>query len=590
MTKQDEPHRSVAADDIIDRIYEIALNPEAIEDFVDHWSDLNAGGAVAADVAKGSFDAAFKTHLDRAEQFLQMGDRAAPLGEDPLAAYQNFAAFIIDEGAQITACNAAASTAFGIQLGCTLDALNFPADTIEDLHVAAQALFAGAAEQTLKSATDPDAPALLMRLKRIADSQGSARILVTSTKFEWRDTIASFLGKTFGLTPAEQAVTRGLAEGADAKDIARTRKTSVATVRGQIKVVARKLNLRTQADIVRFTMAIAAFDGASLRTPSPAYAAAIVLTDSGLKREFHKPFKTIALPDGRRFDFHDMGPASGNPILVTHMGSCMVRWSRDMLRQAFAHNLRVICPIRAGFGCSDPLPPSADVLKQGCDDMAYLLSTLGIIRLPLVVQGSDFPFGATMVSRRPDLISEVFAVGGKPSLPGGAQLKARGRWQQFFVSAARNNPQLLTFASNAVMAMSRRVSPETMLTRLCKDSPADLEVLQTPDIREALIANIEMMAHGSPHIGPAFAREYLAFESDQSAEIACTKTLPIKIIIADQDPTIDLRQVPLLEAAYPWMSFEIIQNAGLALLFQNYPSFVPVFADAAARADTHRGT
>jgi len=50
-------------------------------------------------------------------------------------------------------------------------------------------------------------------------------------------------------------------------------------------------------------------------------------------------------------------------------------------------NLRVICPIRAGYGHSDALELTADPLDAASQDSAFLLNTLGVRRLPYVAQG-----------------------------------------------------------------------------------------------------------------------------------------------------------------------------------------------------------
>ncbi|MEM9984376.1 MAG: hypothetical protein AAF804_04710, partial [Bacteroidota bacterium] len=50
-----------------------------------------------------------------------------------------------------------------------------------------------------------------------------------------------------------------------------------------------RYNLRSQADIVRFTLAIAAFDGISLQPPKPTNSPTLVLTPEALESEFHKP-------------------------------------------------------------------------------------------------------------------------------------------------------------------------------------------------------------------------------------------------------------------------------------------------------------
>lgn len=576
MTNQHFSRSPTDHQDMIDRLYEVALNPDALESFINNWQDGQ----------QATFDAAFQSHLERADQFLQIGERATGDASAALAPYRNFAGFVLDEAFQIDACNAAAIEAFAIRSGQHIDHLGVLPESLANLKSCAAELFNGTIATTASLNTvAEDAPgSILFRLQKYSGAGGQPRVLVVSTQFRWRDTTAALLETTFDLSKAEQEVTRRLTEGGDVKDIAHDRGTSTETVRSQIKAIMRKLNARSQTEIVRFCMALAAVEDAPTEDPNKARSTALALTSSALEQAFWKPFRQVTLPDGRRLSYHDMGPPNGHPMLFTHMGSCMVRWSRKMLRLAFLNNLRVICPIRAGFGASDPLAPGADVLAQGCADMAQLLDALGLASLPFVAQGSDFPFATAFATRYPDRVTEIIAVGGKPCLPGGANIEARGSWQQFFVSAATHNPKLLAFASNAVMAMSRRVSPETMLARLCKDSPSDLACLSDPDIKQALVANIELMASGSPHIGRAFAMEFAAFHTDWSADVLRSKQLPVRVYIAREDPTIDLNQLPILQQAYPWITFQVVEKAGLALVFQNYQELIPEFSLAAAHA------
>jgi hypothetical protein len=57
--------------------------------------------------------------------------------------------------------------------------------------------------------------------------------------------------------------------------------------------------------------------------------------------------------------------------------------------------------------------------------------------------------------------------------------------------------------------------------------------------------------------------------------------LPIQVFVGSEDPTIDLDQLPVLSRLYPWIRFERVENAGLALMFQHHQHLIPVFAAAA---------
>ncbi len=255
-----------------------------------------------------------------------------------------------------------------------------------------------------------------------------------------------------------------------------------------------------------------------------------------------------------------------------------------MIRSAFEHNLRVICPIRGGYGHSDDLKPSADPLGTASGDTLFLLKRLGMARLPYVVQGTDFPFASDLIARHPDVVSDLIGVGARPCLPGGQSVVGVGRWQRFFVSTARHAPHLVQFASNAVMAMCKQIGPEAMLRQLCRDSPSDLALLEVDEMKQVLVANISLMAGKSTNAARAFTMEYVAFQKDWSDQVMATRHVPVRIFLGKEDPTMDFSALSRLATAYPWMEFDVMGQAGLALMFQKHKELVPVIAEAAARA------
>jgi pimeloyl-ACP methyl ester carboxylesterase len=344
--------------------------------------------------------------------------------------------------------------------------------------------------------------------------------------------------------------------------------------------------VRSQADVVRFALILSEFSSPSEAQRSETLLDPVAPLDDWLQAQVWKPFMSIKLPDGRIMTYHDMGPTNGNPVLYSHMGSAMVRWSRSMIQLAFQHNLRVICLIRAGYGDSDNLDVGADVLGTFSGDTAFLLNRLGISSLPYAIQGSDFAFGADLIAKYPDLITEVIGIGARPCLPGGAPVEGPGRWQRFFVWTARHNPKLVFFASKAVMMMSKRIGPEAMLQQLCKDSPADIALLKSDEIKQVLIANLELMAGPSSNAARAFAMEYIAFHEDWSHLMQSVSKVPVHIYTAQEDPTINASALDDLRKAYPWITFEVIPNAGLALMYEEPKRLIPALAQAAERATT----
>ncbi|MFK7901762.1 MAG: LuxR C-terminal-related transcriptional regulator [Nitratireductor sp.] len=577
---------SIDRDMIVDRIYEIALEPSLIEDFIDHWYDSDLAGQLAdcEDLGAGEFDKSYQSHLERAQKILQRAEMVRPDLKEHLDPYENLAAFIVSGSLLIEASNVGALNGFNAKAGDDLNQLKIPIDmraalvrTVQDVLYKTQHT-----EKLIKVDLKEKSGVMLFRVMRIKQTLDEGPMaLVVTTKFHWQETINKLLEGAFQLTKAEQQVVRLLVEGEDIKAISGKRNTGEGTVRSQIKSISAKMNVRSQTDIVRLVLTLTELPKGSSKLKVTSQKDIAGVSNSWLEAEVWKPFKTIILPDGRSQNYHDMGPINGNPILFSHMGSAMVRWPSTLIRIALEHNLRIICPIRAGYGYSDSVPAKTNPFEICYNDTKFLLDSLGIKRLPYAVQGTDFPLAVDFISKSPDMISELISVGGKPCLPGGLNIDGAGRWQKFFVSTARSAPHLVLFAAKAVMAMSKRIGPEAMLRQLCKDSAADMATLENEEMKQILVANISLMAGKSVNAAQAFAIEYVAFQEDWSERVMSTRNLPVKVFLAEEDPTTDLSGLPKLKENYPWIDFEVLPNAGLALIFQKADKIIPYMAKAA---------
>lgn len=589
MTKLESESLDLDSDLILDRIYQIALEPSSLEEFIDYWHDSELATKFDSieDKYPGKFDHTYKVHLDRAHAILQRGETVRPDMEEYLQPYGNLAAFVVGESLHVEATNQGALSAFGVRAGDRLDQLAAPLEMRTALIKTTQEVLRKpkSSEKLLKVEMATKSGTMLFRVMRVTNNfEHGHSVLIVSTHFYWRETIAALLGSVFHLTEAEQSVVRLLVDGKNAKSIATARDTGEGTVRGQIKSVIGKMNVRSQTDIVRLVMTLGEFPKSEIGEEDTLELTVPGLSNNWIETEVWKPFKTLTMQDGRTLSYLDMGPADGNPVLFSHMGSCMARWPRSMIRMAFEHKLRVICPLRAGYGQSNSLDLHTDPLDAASKDSVFLLKNLGITRLPYAVQGSDFPFAVDLISKYPDQVSELISIGGRPCLPGGLNVDGEGRWQGFFVSMAQKAPHMVQFASRALMAMSRRIGPEAMLRQLCRDSPSDLALLENEEMKQILVANINLMAAKSTNAAGAFAREYIAFQEDWSDRVMATSNIPVQIFIAEEDPTVDLDSIPRLRRAYPWIEINVLKNAGLALIYQKPEKLIPLMAQAAKNA------
>lgn len=588
MTNSDS--KDLYPQDIADWLYDIALDPQSLDTFISIWNEagLDSQEARRALEEIDQFDTAYQAHLNRAEAFLSRAGE----GKDDLdlnsilAPFASLAAFILSRDLNIAACNSGAKAAFGIEEGLSLNAMNVPRDTRDHVIEVAQSLFQNTqwTDQLLKVQTNELGKTGLFQFRKLSaeDTVQARHILVVTTRYHWQAALGQTLEEVFGLTTAEQGIVRALVEGLDAKAISADRGTSEGTVRGQIKAVLAKMNARTQSEVIRLVM--------SLRDVSEPMQSANgnkpqmwpVPTSTGwLHNEVWKPFKTLTLRDGRRLDYHDMGPANGAPVIHSHMGYCMARWHAPMLKLLFQHGLRVICPIRAGYGHSDNIDPKADVLAATRSDTIELLEHLGIDRLPYLTQGNDLIFAADFAGHSPEKISEIIGLCARPSLPGDRHYSGMAKWHRFFLSTAKHAPHLLTFTAKAAITMAKRIGVEKMYRQMNQHSPADMALIQRDDLRLVMIANAELVAGKDTNAAQAYTMELLQTETDWSDLMFKCRGTKTWFVNGGQDPAVDIATISEYRETYPWIDIEVVPDAGQMLLFQHYENLIPRIAHAA---------
>lgn len=590
MTK--EPAQKINPQEFVDQLYDIALDPHSLNGFIDAWNEagLDASAARQAVGEVDQFDQAYKAHLNRADTFLARGDE--PKGESALASilapFNMLAAFIVDRNLRVVAGNEGAQNSLGVNDGVKLNALNLPQEAVVAVSDALQAMFSGAAssDRLLKVEFSGNRGPALFQFRKLDRARESdpEHVLVVTTRYHWQAALGQTLEEVFGLTPAEQGVVRALVEGLDARAISAERGTSEGTVRSQIKSILGKMNAKTQSEVIRLVMSLR--DVAQPSSPLSAEPSGGSASPSAnwLQAEVWKPFETLTLPDGRRMDYLDMGPVTGAPALYSHMGYCLARWHEPMVRLAFSLGLRVICPIRAGYGLSDRLDPKADVLTTTREDTKALLDHLGIQRLPYLTQGNDLIFAADFAGHYPEMISEIIGICGRPCVSGDRHYSGMGKWHRFFLSTAKHAPHLLNFTAKAAVSMAKRMGVKEMFRQMHKGSPADLSVLQDEGLWVVLEANAELLIGEGANVAQAYAMEVLETEADWSGLMMKCRATKTWFINGGQDPSMDVATIAEYREAFPWIEIDVIPDAGQLLLYQHFETVIPKVAEAAKRA------
>lgn len=579
-------------ENIVDQLYDIALDPQSLDLFIDAWNAAGLDASTARQTIKtiDDFDAAYMAHLKRAETFLARGQDVddGPDLTKMLAPFEDLAAFIIDRDMRIVASNSGAQHALGIEDGTDLDHFHLPHNAQEQLLDTLGTVFAtnDQPDRLLRLQFSGDQGPALFQIRGLSERANAAPqyALIVTTQYHWQPALGETLEDVFKLTITEQVVVRALVEGKDAKAIAAERGTSEGTVRGQIKSILAKMNARSQSEVIRLVLSLRDVSQNKPETAAPSAAKSEAVGQDWLSAQVYKPFETLTLPDGRRMDYHDMGPPTGAPILYTHMGYGLARWHAPMIKLAFQLGLRIIVPIRAGYGQSDVLDKNADVLKCGREDALFLLDHLGIQKLPYVCQGNDLIFGVDLICHVPERVSELVGICARPCLPGDQHYSYMGKWHRFFLSTAKHAPHLLHFTSKAAVAMAKRIGLLEMFRQMNQSSPSDMALLDDPQTAKVLIENAQLIAGKTTNIAQTYAMELLASERDWSDLLFKAKDTQTWFINGAEDPASDMGTVAEYRETYPWIDIEVIQDAGQLLIYQHFEHVLPRLAEAARRA------
>lgn len=591
----DDSAETLSTTSIVDTLYDIALDPRSLEDFVQSWTDAGLDQELTRKVLAGfdEFDQVFHNHLNRADTFLRrdQSERSKDADIDAaLAPFASLAAFVVNRTQMVVAGNDGAKDSFGLRKGISLANGTVPADIYDPLVETLKRTLSSAkpSQSLLKVETESSPTPIVFQIRQLPQtdkSQGNLALVVT-TKYHWNTYLGETLEDVFHLTAAERGIVRALVEGKSSKEISADRGTSEGTVRGQIKTVLSKMNARTQSEVIRLVL--------NLRDVSPGHrlpthmsgTPAPVASTTWWQDEIWKPYQTLTMPDGRRMDYHVMGPPTGAPVLYSHMGYCLVRWHEPMVRMLYDLNLRIICPIRAGYGRSDNIDPNADVLVQTRRDTLALLQHLGISRLPYLTQGNDLIFAADFGAQHPDMINEIIGICARPSLPGDRHYASMGKWHRFFLSTARHAPHLLRFTTKAAVSMGRRIGALEMLRQMNTSSSADMALLEDEAIAGILEENADLIAGPMADITQAYTMEILATEAPWSDVMIAAQGIKTWFVNGGEDPATNVATISEYRDAYPWIDIEVIPNAGQLLIYQHYQSLLPKVAEAANQAQS----
>ena len=565
----------------IDRLYDVALDPERFETLLDVWESAVRPLRAQANFAAPRLldDPIIAGHFKRASEFIDRVDLSqAPNDMDTiLAPFGQVSAFVLDATLTVKAVNSAGTERLLLNKGSKLSELAVHPDDLDAIGRAVTTLMHGKAHDTtvLRVRALQQAHFVVLRLQRCLTVAGPPLVLAASSEVGWPDGFNDILRRAFSLTGAEADVVQSLVECCSVSDIAKQRGRSVDTIRAQVKSILSKTETHSQVELVR--LALSVMDMANLTMDAQVEPR---MVSKGYDSLESRDYQTLTTPDGRRLDYLVLGDPKGQPILFLPLNYGLVRWPASAEAEASQKGLRIIVPVRSGYGKSDLVPKKASYGDAVIADTMQILDDQGVKTCPIVSMGNDSYYGFQLARHYPDSFTALIACGGVLPITLREQYERMDKWHRFILAGAKYTPHLLPFMVKAGFFLARKIGKRSFIHAVYGDSPADVATFEHPEVFEAIITGSEV-ALSTNHIAhDGFSRAILEGQNDDwSADVHALKgRLPVIFMNGMQDPHVPPETLREFQRDYDWIDYRIYEDAGQLIFFRHWPDVIKVLS------------
>ncbi|MFT5799538.1 MAG: DNA-binding CsgD family transcriptional regulator/pimeloyl-ACP methyl ester carboxylesterase [Candidatus Azotimanducaceae bacterium] len=563
----------------IDRLYDVALDPERYETLLDVWESAVSPLRAKADFTAPRLldDPMIAGHFQRAGEFLDRVDLTQPTDEmqDILAPFGKVSAFVLDDKLVVKAVNSAATERLSLNQNSKLADLAVNVEDIKAIGGTVRSLLANTAQDTavLRVRSLEKGHFVVLRLQRCQAAGGVPLVLAALSEVGWPQGFNDILRRAFSLTGAEADVVQSLVECCSVKDIAALRGRSIDTVRAQVKSILSKTETRSQVELVR--LALSVMDMANLTLDTHVEPRLVSKGYATLKPH---DYQSLTTPDGRRLDYLVLGNPKGAPILFLPLDYGLVRWPASAEAEAAKRNWRIIVPVRAGFGRSDSLPKQANLDDALIDDTMQFLKAEKVKRCPILSLGSDSFYGVQLAKLYPDTFTALIACAGVLPMTRREQFERMEKWHRFILAGAKYTPHLLPFMVKAGFLLARKIGKRGFIHAVYGSSPADVDTFEDPEVFEAMVTGSEVALSETHSAHDSFSRMLLGPQNgDWSADVDALKgQLPVIFVNGMHDPQVPSETLADFKRDHVWIDYRIYEDAGQLIFFRHWQDVLEI--------------
>ncbi len=418
--------------DMVGALLDVSVAPERLRDLISLWDARILGSGVDRIVSLSDVSGSeFARQVAGAVRILE-NIRAAERQQfnDTLSSIRG-ASMVLSEDGEVIAANDAARVAFGLMPGDTIRSMPLDSEARAEFaqRIAGVAAAGVLCDDVVRLRPEGPDRVIHVHLRAIQGGRRRPVVLAVTTEHAWPAEVSRVLDRVFDLAPAEIEVLRLLTAGATVASISKATRRSRGTLRAQIHAILQKTETRNQAEAVRLAMLL--IDSMRAETqprrslPAP---------------EPHQRY--FRMPDGRRIEVVSFGAQNGRPVLWMQSFYGRIRLPRSAERELARRGLRVVLPIRSGFGGSDPAPKGRNLFDVAVADIGSVMTQLRISAAPVVAPDDSIRLALMLAQVEPARVRHVFGLGSFFPIRNEDQYRRLFPLARFFRSCARYQPKV----------------------------------------------------------------------------------------------------------------------------------------------------
>jgi len=286
------------------------------------------------------------------------------------------------------------------------------------------------------------------------------------------------------------------------------------------------------------------------------------------ERDFH----SLRAFDGRRVDYLVLGVPQGRPVLYLPLDFGLVRWPASAEACATARGLRIIVPLRPGYGGSDMVGRGVDYDNALVQDTMAVLTAEGVEHCPIIALSGDTYYAVRLARANPGFFTGIIACSGMLPLTRREQFERMNKWHRFIMAGAKYTPHLLPFMVKAGFLLAQKLGKRGFIHAVFGNSAADIATFEEREVYEAVVTGSDVALSKTHCAHEAFSRQLVAGQlTDWTSDLAALRGhVPLILMNGAQDPQVPVATYDEFRRDHDWIEFHLFEDAGQLAFFRRW--------------------